>query len=128
MRRAPSGEVSLGGLSEVLDAGVGGMAPVWVMDVWQGEDEARCWPCAAGTSVEPSRAVGRSEADVIAACLAQLERDAIATGGTKQSILRVTFELADLSLKPLLNEAWVEFLGGDVGTRSNQDPPAACDQ
>ena len=58
---------------------------------------------------------GDDERSQIEACLAGLEREAIAKGGSgKSSILRVTFELSDLSLKPLLNEVWAGWMGEDA--------------
>lgn len=48
-------------------------------------------------------------------CLAGLEREIVNNRGRdKSSILRVTFELADLRIKPLLNGAWAEWLSDDM--------------
>ena len=42
-------------------------------------------------------------------------REIVSSGGRdKSSILRVTFELADLRVKPLLNSAWAEWLSDDL--------------
>lgn len=54
------------------------------------------------------------ELSKIEACLAELKREIANKGGNgKRSILRVTFELVDLSWKPLLNDAWRAWVGDD---------------
>lgn len=55
------------------------------------------------------------ELSQIEACLNSLERELLdERGNGKCSILRVTFELADLSMKTLLNDAWAAWVGDDA--------------
>ena len=62
----------------------------------------------SGGRPQPADALGQ-----INSCLLGLEREIADRGGChgKGSILRVTFELAELSMKPLLNAAWAAWVG-----------------